>query len=73
MKMNIPKPARKLIPASQFESRIDKISSKVKDSFFENLENEKNDEITTRMVSQISEQIEQFLTKMAEIVEVPLG
>ena len=73
MKMNIPKPARKLIPASQFESRIEKISFKVKDSFFENLENEKNDEITTRMVSQISEQIEQFLTKMAEIVEIPLG
>ena len=73
MKMNIPKPARKLIPSSQFESRIDKISSKVKDSFFENLENEKNDEITTRMVSQISQQIEQFLTKMAEIVEIPLG
>ena len=64
---------RKLIPASQFEARIDKISSKVKDSFFENLENEKNDEITAGMVSQISEQIEQFLTKMAEIVEIPLG
>ena len=73
MKMNIPKPMRKLIPASQFEARIDKISSKVKDSFFENLENEKNDEITAGMVSQISEQIEQFLTKMAEIVEIPLG
>jgi cell fate (sporulation/competence/biofilm development) regulator YlbF (YheA/YmcA/DUF963 family) len=34
---------------------------------------EKNEEITTRMVSQVSQQIEQYLTKMAEIVEIPLG
>ena len=37
------------------------------------LEKEKNLEITERLVGEISEQIEQCLTKMAEVVEIPLG
>lgn len=72
MDMNIPVPLRKMTSASYLESRIEKLSSQVKANFYENLENEKNEEISARMVSQISEQIEQFLTKMAEIVEIPL-
>ena len=34
---------------------------------------EKNEEITERMVNEISSQIELCLTKMAEVVEIPLG
>ena len=54
-------------------SRIEKISDEVKNSFYETLEKEKNLEITERLVNEISEQIEQCLTKMAEVVEIPLG
>ena len=44
----------------------------LKANFYESLEEEKNEEITSRMVEEISQQIEQCLTKMAEIVEIPL-
>jgi hypothetical protein len=73
MDSDIPRPLRKMVPVSLFESRIERMSAQVKANFFENLENEKNEEISARMVSQISQQIEQYLTKMAEIVEIPLG
>ena len=48
------------------------MTEEVKSSFYSNLENEKNGEITARLASEISQQIEQCLTKMAEIVEIPL-
>ena len=73
MNMVIPRPIRKLVPRGYFMSRIEKISDEVKNSFYETLEKEKNLEITERLVSEISEQIEQCLTKMAEVVEIPLG
>ena len=73
MNMVIPRPIRKLVPRGYFMSRIEKISDEVKNSFYEPLEKEKNLEITERLVSEISEQIEQCLTKMAEVVEIPLG
>ena len=41
--------------------------------FIRHLENEKNEEITERLVKEISEQIEVCLTKMAEVVEIPLA
>ena len=41
--------------------------------FSYNLENEKTEEISSRLVSEISGQIEQCLTRMAEVVEIPLG
>ena len=50
-----------------------KLSPEVKASFLESLEKEKNTEITARLTEEISGQIEQCLTKMAEIVEIPLG
>ena len=52
---------------------MDSICEDVKESFYENLEKEKNDEITARMVEDISGQIEHTLVKMAEVVEIPLG
>ena len=73
LKMNIPKPARKLMPKSYLKSRADRISAEVKKSLYEKLEKEKNAEITERLVREISEQIELCLTKMAEVVEIPLG
>ena len=73
MRAELPTPLRRLIPVSHFESRIKHMSDEVKANFYSNLENEKNEEITARMVSQISQQIEQYLTRMAEIVEIPLG
>ena len=73
MNMVIPRPIRKLVPRGYFTSRIEKISDEVKSSFYQTLEKEKNLEITERLVDEISEQIEQCLTKMAEVVEIPLG
>ena len=72
MNMDIPAPMRKLVPRSHFEARIERMTEEVKSSFYSNLENEKNGEITARLASEISQQIEQCLTKMAEIVEIPL-
>ncbi len=73
LKMNIPKPMRKLMPKSYLKSRADRISAEVKKNLYEKLEKEKTEEITERLVRDISEQIELCLTKMAEVVEIPLG
>ncbi len=73
MDTNLPQPLRKLVPISRLEGRVEKLSAQVKASFYENLKKEKNEEITARLVREISDQIDRFLTKMAEIVEIPLG
>lgn len=73
MRMNIPRPMRKLVSRRRMESRLDKVSEEVRSSFYRSLEQDKNDEITARMVSEISGQIEQCLMHMAEVVEIPLG
>ncbi len=73
MHMDVPGPVRKMIPRSHFENRLDKITREVKTDFYENLEKEKNEEISSRMVSEISGQLEMCLSRMAEIVEIPLG
>ena len=73
LETDIPNPLRKLIPKNTFTSRMDSISADVKKNFYASLEQEKNDEITERMVNEISAQIEQTLIKMAEVVEIPLG
>ena len=73
MHMDVPGPVRKMIPRSHFENRIDRITSEVKNDFYENLEKEKNDEISERLISEISNQLEMCLSRMAEIVEIPLG
>ena len=73
LNMDIPVAVRKLIPAGLIDSRMDAIAAKVRGSLRENFEKEKDPLITDRMVDSISEQIEQCLTKMAEVVEIPLG
>ena len=70
---NIPSPIRKVVPKSYLKARMDYISKQVKDNLYDKLEQEKNQEITQRLVKEISTQIESCLTKMAEVVEIPLG
>ena len=70
---DIPKLMRKLVRRGAFESRLETLSDEIRASFYRSLDEEKNEEITGRMVQEISSQIELCLTKMAEIVEVPLG
>lgn len=73
MKADIPVPLRKLIPKGTFENRMDSISEEIRTQLYQSLEAEKNGELTGKLSKQISEQIEQFLLKMAEVVEIPLG
>lgn len=73
LKMNVPKPIRRLMPKSYLRSRADRISGEVKASLYAKLEQEKSEDITKKLVADISSQIEMYLTKMAEVVEIPLG
>lgn len=72
MNADIPGPMRKLVPRGHFEARIERMTEEIKSSFYNSLENQKNAEITERLASEISQQIEQCLAKMAEVVEIPL-
>ncbi|MGX8705140.1 MAG: Hsp70 family protein [bacterium] len=72
MNADILKPVRRLIPRSVFEQRIERLTEEIKVSLYRDLENEKSAEITARMVAEISQQIEQCLSRMAEVVEIPL-
>ena len=69
---DMPKPLRRMVPRSHFENRLSKISDEVKANFYNSLETDKNAGITGRMVEEISQQIEECLARMAEIVEIPL-
>ncbi|MBR2552686.1 MAG: Hsp70 family protein [Erysipelotrichaceae bacterium] len=73
LKTDLPRPLRKLVPKNTIESRMDAITGEVRANLYKSLENEKNDEITEHLVNDISAQIEECLTKMAEVVEIPLG
>ena len=73
LKMNVPKPMRKLMPKSYLRSRADRISKEVKSSLYSKLEQEKREDITQKLVEDISNQIEMCLTKMAEVVEIPIS
>ena len=73
MHMDFPGLVRKLVPHGYFESRMGKISGEVKKTCFETLEKDKSEEVSRRMISEISTQIEECLMRMAEVVEIPLG
>jgi len=64
---------RKLFPKSYFRSRLDKMTEDVEANLLESLKKEKNEEITDRLVGEISGQIEECLSRMAKVVEIPLG
>lgn len=70
---DMPKPMRKLVPRGVFRARLDGVARTLRRELSERFEKDKNDEITARMVAEISQQIERCLTKMAEVVEIPLG
>ena len=71
--VDIPDIARKLVRKGSMESRMKSISDEIRKNFYRTLEEEKNDVITDRLIEDITDQIELCLTKMAEVVEVPLG
>ncbi len=71
--MKVLSPVRKLISESAFKSRLGLISGNVRKDLLKSLEQDKNEEITSRMVDEISGQIEECLMKMAAVVEIPLG
>ncbi len=71
--IDLPKLTRKLIPRGTIKRRMKTISATVKERFFQALSEDKDAEITDRLVDEISVQIEECLTKMAEVVEIPLG
>ncbi len=73
LKAKIPQAVRRMFPKKYFRSRLDKMTEQVKDNLYETLEKEKNEEITDRLVGEISAQIEECLSKMAKVVEIPLG
>ena len=73
LKTNLPVPFRRLMPMSYFDTRLERISEQVRDQFMESLSEERNEEISARMITDISGQIEDCLVRMAQIVEIPLG
>ncbi len=73
LQMNIPRPMRRLIPKGYFRSRLSRMSSEVKQKFRENLAAGGTVETSERMASDIADQIETTLMKMAEVVELPLA
>jgi len=72
MNMDVPRHLRRLIPRAHFENRLGRIEEDVRAGLHRSLEDDKNTEITERLTREISDQIEECLNKMAEIVEIPL-
>ena len=70
---DLPNVLRKLVRRKAVEARMESVSSEIRANFYRDLEEDKNEEITERMMKEISSQIELCLTRMAEAVEVPLG
>ena len=73
LRTNIPGPMRRLLPRSSFEGRMKKITAQVKESIYQSLEKDKNEEISDSLVTEISAQIDECLVRMAEVVEIPLS
>lgn len=73
LKLKLPRAMRRLVPKSAFKSRMKSLSQDIKREFYESLETDKYDEITARMAEEVSGEIETCLTRMAEVVEIPLG
>ena len=72
MNMDIPGPMRRIVPRGHFENRLGRMADEIKTGFLRSLEGDKSGELAGRLTGEISEQIEQCLSRMAEIVEIPL-
>lgn len=70
---DIPVPVRKLISKNYFRQRLKHTAGKEKAALLEKMETEKSGELQDRLVREISDEIEETLTHMAEVVEIPLG
>lgn len=73
LKADIPVPMRKMTPRHAIENRKESLAGAIRQNFYDSMEEDKNAAITSRMVDEISVQIETCLTRMAEVVEIPLG
>ncbi len=73
LKADVPVIMRQLVPRDSFSRRRKSIADTVRGKMYESLRQDKEEELTNRMTDEISLQIEQCLTKMAEVVEIPLG
>ena len=71
--LDIPLPMRKLVPKNHFRTRLEALTEEVKENLTRDLASEKSDALSGRIAREISQQIEECLIKMAEIVEIPLG
>ena len=71
--LKLPKAVRRLVPKGAFRSRMKVLSADIRREFTDSLDSDRYDEITSRMVEEISQEIEVCLSKMAEVVEIPLG
>ena len=73
LQADVPPMVRRMVPKDSVAKRRKNMADTVRGKMYESLENDKGEEIIARMTDEISLQIEQCLTKMAEVVEIPLG
>ena len=73
MRVRIPSGLRRLAPKNILARRMEEITTAVRSSLSKSLVEDRSQQITENMVSEISQQIEQTLTRMAQVVEIPLG
>lgn len=70
---DIPLFLRKAIPAKFFDARAEQIKEKVKEQLYDTLREGAGDDMRAQLIGEISHEIESCLSKMAEVVEIPLG
>ncbi|MBQ9412847.1 MAG: Hsp70 family protein [Oscillospiraceae bacterium] len=73
LKADLPRPMRRIMPKSAFRSRIDMVSREVRRKYYAGMEKDNGLALGDRLAEDISAQIERCLTRMAEVVEIPLG
>ena len=73
LKTDLPGAVRRLVPRNYFESKLQRLCGEVKASFLKDLETDKGEDISVRMVNEISGELEQCLSRMSEVVELPLA
>ena len=64
---------RRAVPAKFFDSRAGQIKESVQQKLYESLLGSGGDAMRERLISEISGEIDGCLSKMAEVVELPLG
>ena len=70
---DVPPILRRAVPAKFFDSRAGQIKESVQQKLYESLLGSGGDAMRERLISEISGEIDGCLSKMAEVVELPLG